>query len=355
MSNEAIFVRLYYANNNSATEAIRAYRRETGAKSKLNEHQVRRLVEKLEQQGNILGRKSGSGNPTILRAGGDAIDQIDMARNDVQANHPYGMSSVRAIANHPDVSVSKSTVHRYLRDQLNLKPYRPLQVQELLPGDLEKRVEFAKRSLERFGRDMDNILWTDESIFRLQPHVSSLQGSIWTDEKPNVLVEKSLHPAQLHVWMGFSGKVKLEPYFFRGNVTAISYNEMLQTHCIPQLKQARKLSSTTFQQDGAPPHIGNIVKETLRNSFGSRVISRHFDFPWPPRSPDLTPLDFFLWGYIKPLVYRQKVFQNLDDLEIAIREVIDDIPLEMLLNVAKTVPDRLERVIQSGGIQIKKM
>jgi hypothetical protein len=28
---------------------------------------------------------------------------------------------------------------------------------------------------------------------------------------------------------------------------------------------------------------------------------------WPPRSPDLTPLDFCLWGWMKSEVYRRKV------------------------------------------------
>ena len=28
---------------------------------------------------------------------------------------------------------------------------------------------------------------------------------------------------------------------------------------------------------------------------------------WPPRSPDLTPLDYYLWGHMKTLVYETKV------------------------------------------------
>jgi hypothetical protein len=26
----------------------------------------------------------------------------------------------------------------------------------------------------------------------------------------------------------------------------------------------------------------------------------------PPRSPDLTPMEFFLWGYVKNIVYQDK-------------------------------------------------
>lgn len=36
--------------------------------------------------------------------------------------------------------------------------------------------------------------------------------------------------------------------------------------------------------------------------------------PWSPQSPDITPLDFFLWGYVKDVVYRTKI-QDITDLK----------------------------------------
>ena len=44
-----------------------------------------------------------------------------------------------------------------------------------------------------------------------------------------------------------------------------------------------------------------------------RWIGRGGPVPWPPRSPDLNPLDFFLWGYLKTEVYRTEV-QDIDEL-----------------------------------------
>ncbi|GFV16230.1 uncharacterized protein TNCV_4337481 [Trichonephila clavipes] len=49
---------------------------------------------------------------------------------------------------------------------------------------------------------------------------------------------------------------------------------------------------------------------------------------WPPRSCDLTPLDYFLWGYVKSLIYADKP-QTLDHLEDNIRRVIADIRPQM--------------------------
>ncbi|GFW82664.1 uncharacterized protein TNCV_3492361 [Trichonephila clavipes] len=56
-------------------------------------------------------------------------------------------------------------------------------------------------------------------------------------------------------------------------------------------------------QDGAPPHITRCVKDVLKHHFTEeRVISRQFRHLWPPRSPDLNPCDFWLWGHLKQLV-----------------------------------------------------
>ena len=54
-----------------------------------------------------------------------------------------------------------------------------------------------------------------------------------------------------------------------------------------------------FQHDGAPPHFALDVRNHLNRRFGQRWIGRGGPIPWPPRSPDLNPLDFFLWGHMK--------------------------------------------------------
>ncbi|GFU70539.1 DUF4817 domain-containing protein [Trichonephila clavipes] len=70
----------------------------------------------------------------------------------------------------------------------------------------------------------------------------------------------------------------------------------------------------------------------LKDTFGDRLISRFGPVNWPPRPCDLTPLDYFLWGYVKSLVYADKP-QTLDHWEDNIRRVIADIQLQMLEKV----------------------
>jgi hypothetical protein len=59
----------------------------------------------------------------------------------------------------------------------------------------------------------------------------------------------------------------------------------------------------------------------LNETFGERVISRNL---WPPRSPDLTPPDFYLWGAAKSAVYRDRP-RTLNELKTSITAYIRNI------------------------------
>ncbi|GFW31848.1 transposable element Tc3 transposase [Trichonephila clavipes] len=76
-----------------------------------------------------------------------------------------------------------------------------------------------------------------------------------------------------------------------------------------------------FQQDGATCHTARATIDLLKDTFGDRLISRFGPVNWPPRSCDLTPLDYFLQGYIKSLDYANKP-ETLDHLEDNIRRVL---------------------------------
>jgi len=62
----------------------------------------------------------------------------------------------------------------------------------------------------------------------------------------------------------------------------------------------------------ATPHA---TMDILHERFEDMVISREGDVNWPPRSCDLTPLDFFLWDYLKSQVYMNKP-QTIDALKV---------------------------------------
>lgn len=57
------------------------------------------------------------------------------------------------------------------------------------------------------------------------------------------------------------------------------------------------------QLDNAPAHFSRAVREYLNNYNLSPWIGRGGVVAWSPRSPDLIPLDYFLWGHMKQKVY----------------------------------------------------
>ncbi|KMQ83534.1 hypothetical protein RF55_19752 [Lasius niger] len=68
-----------------------------------------------------------------------------------------------------------------------------------------------------------------------------------------------------------------------------------------------------FMHDGAPAHFSVVACEFLNATYPDHWIGRGGPHPWPARSPDLNPIDFFLWGYLKSLVYNTPV-ENEEDL-----------------------------------------
>jgi len=73
-----------------------------------------------------------------------------------------------------------------------------------------------------------------------------------------------------------------------------NYLDTLELYVAPQLEEFQPW--IIFQQYGAPPHWGWDVRRFLVATFPNRWIGRDGPIPWPPRSPDITPLDFILWG-----------------------------------------------------------
>jgi len=66
------------------------------------------------------------------------------------------------------------------------------------------------------------------------------------------------------------------------------------------------------------------------------------------RSPDLTPPDFFLWGYLKSKVFTNKP-QTLLQLKENIRREITAIDVHILQRVMDSMKKRISDCIQNKG------
>jgi len=117
---------------------------------------------------------------------------------------------------------------------------------------------------------------------------------------------------------------------------------MLRNEIVSRIMEitGQNFEHTYFQQDDAPPHYGRNVRNYLDVVFNDRWIGRRGYIEWPARSPDLSPLDYFLWSYFKDKMYKNKP-PNLQKLRQRILDECDIIPAEYFANAIRSFYNRL--------------
>lgn len=167
---------------------------------------------------------------------------------------------------------------------------------------------------------------------------------------------KSQYPQKLNVWARIIGTHIIGPFFINGTLTAEKYLTMLRDDIVPAIRNIFDLNFETvwFQQDGGPPHFGLEVRNVLDDTFAERWIGRRETIEWPPRSPEMNPLDFFFWDYLKDRVYRIKP-RNLDDLRHRITTEVTLITIEILENVSSNFYYRLGHCQTVQGEQFEHL
>jgi hypothetical protein len=143
--------------------------------------------------------------------------------------------------------------------------------------------------------------------------------------------------------MGFAADYSeiVEVFFFDVEmINANTYLDMMQLHAVPQIEHLQP--HIILQQDSASPHWGLQVRVCLDRTFPGTWIGRDGPMPWPPISPDITPLDFFLWGYVKSNVFRTPV-----------NGPYPDIPADMLHRTWQELEYHLDAIHATKGAHIE--
>ncbi|KAJ8912045.1 hypothetical protein NQ315_016732 [Exocentrus adspersus] len=152
-------------------------------------------------------------------------------------------------------------------------PYHVKLHQELLENDFERRIHFCKW--------VHNVVSENENFFKFV---------LFTDEC-------MFHRNGINVWGGILHNYVIGPYIFQGSVTGEVFLNFLRND-FPRLIQHVPdfiKNRMWLQLDGAPAHFRPTA--------------------WPPRSADLTPMDYFLWGVVKSDVYRVSATTREDVVE----------------------------------------
>ena len=136
------------------------------------------------------------------------------------------------------------------------------------------------------------------------------------------------------------------PFFFEDDtIDGENYLSVLQTFFLPKVRRLHKVHSVIFQQDGAPPHFVIDVRQHLDHQFPHKWIGRGNPIRWAPCSPDLIPLDFFLWNHLKNIIYEAPI-KHLTELRRKSYNEIKSIS-KVLCNVLMNIMERIHLCTES--------
>jgi hypothetical protein len=105
------------------------------------------------------------------------------------------------------------------------------------------------------------------------------------------------------------------------------------------------MNVTVGSSKTATAHTAASTMVILHEFFGENVISKGL---WPPRSPDITSPDFFLWSYLKDTVYQSNP-RDLKQLKMNITRAIEEVNEGTLRKVVRNMVNCINKCTEMNG------
>lgn len=333
-------IRAYFLCGENARAAVRMYRELYPNARQPNVRTVVNAYQRLLDHGSYRApaHSQGRGRPAYSQDLYD--DVVDYFEEDPRR-------STNDAARH--FNISQSCAWKII-SSYGYHPYHYRKGQELTTVDYEQRMTLCRWILDNTEA---NILFSDECMFTRVGLFNQHNEHWWSIRNPMLTRENSFqHRFSINVWAGILNDNIVGPYFIEGRLTGETYLALLRNMVSEMLEEIplANLRDVWFQQDGAPPHYHSAVREYLNEQFGSRWIGRGGPVAWPPRSPDLTPLDFFLWSEIKRRVYVSEP-TSVEQLKQRILDAFDEVKSkrDILLSLKNNLIKRARVCIENGG------
>ena len=306
-----------------------------------------KLIAKFKETGSIHDKPCSGPSKTVT--------DKDTSINVLAALAKSPTKSTRRLSQEMDIS--RTSIQRILHANKWI-PYKIQLLHHLSEDDPDRRIEFCEWAVDQFAHDESlpsKILFSDEANFYTNGEVNRQNFRYWSDQNPQAFLDCKMQGAsKVMVWCGILDTRIIGPIFIEGNLTSEKYLKMLQEDVVPALMMPDADYPRYFQQDGAPPHYGKIVRNWLDVQFANKWIGHRGPVEWPPRSPDLSSLDFYLWGHVKSLVYNEKVRDEAHLIERIIHACRQVEP-EVLRKVAADWKKRIYLCLESNGQHIEHM
>jgi hypothetical protein len=243
-----------------------------------------------------------------------------------------------------------------------IRVYRGKPAQDISQASKERRIAFSRANLKRSWK---NVMFTDRKKFLFKHpgvHVRSVQ---WATKGSNPKAYSVNHPMSVNVYAGITwygvtkchivaGTSKHKSTFSNKkgetskNITAAEYETVLNDTFLPcgdRIFSANGISHWLLQQDNDPTHR---VAHAVVKSWGSKHHSSSTVLSnWPPSSPDLNLIEN-CWAWVQRRVDAQG-HKTFDDFKAAVKFEVENIPLNILRNLYKSMPRRVAQVLELNG------
>lgn len=245
-------------------------------------------------------------------------------------------------------SVSVRYIQKTLQKRLGMPARKPAKKPLLTQKMKMKRLAFAKKYLNWSEKQWMNVMFSDESTFRIvnSRSVTVRRPKTMCRYKGKFTISTVKHAAGVMVWGCYSGKVgRGSLYFLPKNKTMNGdrYKMVMEENLIPFMNYHR---AKTFMQDGAPCHRSKKVMEVLRKEKFSIL-------DWPGNSPDLNPIEN-CWSYMKKKLKEDHTITSVPKMMQAIKKMwVKDMSLDYFKGLSASMPRRLQMVIEQKGEMTK--
>lgn len=227
----------------------------------------------------------------------------------------------------------------------------------MFENDFQRRLNYCNWFLNNLNANPvfhHTIIFTDESRFTNLGMFNRNNTRYWAIENLRLVREGAFQERfGVNVWLGVVGLNIIGPIFFHQPLNGQMYSEFLENQIVPQINNLHR-NNLIYQQDGAPAHNSRIASNFLNERFGENWLGTNGPNRWPARSPDLTPLDFSIWGHIKEKVYATPP-PSLEILQHRIRRAIETISEEHLRNLLTENVQRIRLCQEQGGQSIEHL
>lgn len=237
--------------------------------------------------------------------------------------------------------ISDQTVRRRLHGY-GLRSRRPKVGLKISPRHRALRRAWARRHLRFTRADWANVLFTDESRYKVSGNDARARVYRRRGERfaRSCVKERDwFGGGSVMVWGGISLHTKTPLAVVNGNLNAVQYQQqILRPHAIPHLHANRGMQ---LVQDNAPCHNARTTRQLLQQQ-NIRLID------WPSRSPDLNPIEH-VWDELGRRVRARRQQRNVRDLTADLLQAWNTLTQQSIQTYVNSMRRRCQAVIGAGG------